>query len=114
MTEAGEQQAPLPTLAQTDQPDVAVIPGSVINSPKLSLADLGLYVKLTHLMDLYTGPSLDQMVGELLRGAFGQRVDVDEQVIRAGVQRLIDAGHLELQEPPRPRRQWSETELGPF
>ncbi|MEV6012728.1 hypothetical protein AB0M29_38845 [Streptomyces sp. NPDC051976] len=50
MTEPSDQQPALPTLAQSDTLDVAVIPASVISSPKLSLSDLGLYVKLSHLM----------------------------------------------------------------
>ncbi|MFD5328963.1 hypothetical protein [Streptomyces sp. NPDC127092] len=96
MTSSTDGQAPEKTYATTVRPaklpDVVVVPREVVTDAKLSLADLGLWVKLaswTH-VDIH----LDAAVKALLAGDFGRRVDVDEASLRAGVQRLIDAGLL--------------------
>ncbi|WP_431776460.1 hypothetical protein [Streptomyces cucumeris] len=94
MTSSDDGQEPEKTYATTVRPaklpDVVVVPREVVTDAKLSLADLGLWVKLagwTHV-----DADLDQFVKLLLAGDFGRRVDVDEDGLRAGVQRLIDAG----------------------
>jgi hypothetical protein len=96
MTSSTDGQGPEKTYATTVRPaklpNVVVVPCDLAADAKLSLADLGLWVKLTS----YTrvDADLDRFVKSLLAGDFGHRVDVDEAGLRAGVQRLIDAGYV--------------------
>ncbi|WP_405393494.1 hypothetical protein OG596_38725 (plasmid) [Streptomyces sp. NBC_01102] len=77
------------TVRRTKLSSVVLVPQEVVLDARLSLADLGLYVKLTQ--RTATDVDLDKLVEDLLAGEFGKRVDVDEAGLRAGVQRLIDA-----------------------
>lgn len=83
------------TRLNASTPDALLVPAEVIFDPKLSLADLGLYVKIAQLQQILND-DVDSMVAELLQGRFGQRVDVREEEIRAGIQRLADARYFEL------------------
>lgn len=111
MTSRDDGQEPGKTYATTVRPaklpDVVVVPREVVNDPKLSLADLGLWVKLTSWSRV--DGDLDRFVRTLLAGDFGRRVDVDEAGLLAGVQRLIDAGLVDVDtaEAKRARTQWS-------
>ncbi|MDN3262861.1 hypothetical protein QWJ26_24255 [Streptomyces sp. CSDS2] len=90
-----------------DYPDVVVVPASVIIDPDVSPNDLGLYVRAMHEMSLYYGPhDLDETVTRMTGGRMGQRIDGNEAAVRAGLQRLVDAGHLKVTFParaPKPR-----------
>ncbi|MGW1037884.1 hypothetical protein ACWD4Z_37570 [Streptomyces antibioticus] len=94
MTSTDDGQEPKKTYATTIRPtkvpDVVVVPREVFTDATLSLADLGLWVKLAGWTR--ADVNLDRAVEAFLGGSFGQRVDVDEAGLRAGVQRLIDAG----------------------
>ncbi|MCS0606028.1 hypothetical protein NX794_33190 [Streptomyces sp. LP11] len=96
MTSSADGQEPEKTYATTVRPaklpDVVVVPRELVDDAKLSLADLGLWVKLTGYTRVEA--DLDKFVAWLLAGPFGSRVDVDEAGLRAGVQRLIDAGYV--------------------
>ncbi|MFH8620123.1 hypothetical protein ACH4E8_34285 [Streptomyces sp. NPDC017979] len=87
-------------IEQGDFPDVVVVPSSVINDPEVSPNDLGLYVRALHYIALHYGPyDLDELVTFLTGGRMGQRADGNEAALRAGLQRLADAGHLQLTFP---------------
>lgn len=89
-------------------PDGVVVPSSVINDPEVSPNDLGLYVRVMHLLEMYYGPhDLDEIVEHMTGGRMGQRADGDEAAVRSGLQRLVAAGHLKVTFPaavPKPIR----------
>ncbi|WP_329391296.1 hypothetical protein OG625_00780 [Streptomyces sp. NBC_01351] len=61
----------------------------------LSLYDLGLYVKVSeYLLDVDQDISVDDFITPLRRGTFGQANS--EAELRAGLQRIADAGLLDL------------------
>ncbi|MFH8520260.1 hypothetical protein ACH4CE_35355 [Streptomyces gelaticus] len=83
-------------IRRKNRPDVVVVPESVINDTKITLTDLGIYVQLAHLLELYVPPhEEDEMVNRLVEALEGQP-HTDPQLIRASVRHLIDAGHLWL------------------
>lgn len=101
------------TVRPTKQPDVVVVPREVVLDPKLSLADLGLWVKLASWT--YVDIHLDAAVKALLAGDFGNRVDVDEASLRAGIQRLIDAGLLDVDTAAeKAAREKRDSDMGPY
>lgn len=101
------------TVRRTKLANGVLVPEEVVDDAKLSLADLGLYVKLTLWSGRVAEVDLDQMVGGLLDLPFGDRVDVDEAGLRAGFQRLIDAGLLQVHTASEKAAQ-ARKELGPF
>lgn len=115
MTSSADGQEPEKTYATTVRPvklpDVVVVPRELVDDAKLSLADLGLWVKLTGYARVDT--DLDKFVKWLLAGAFGKRVDVDEAGLRAGVQRLIDAGYVTVDTAgsKKARDDWGAAEM---
>ncbi|MGW8358493.1 hypothetical protein [Streptomyces wedmorensis] len=69
----------------------------MINDPEVSPNDLGIYVRVMHMMELFYGPhDLDEMVKQVTDGHMGQRADGNEAAVRSAVQRLADAGHLAI------------------
>lgn len=116
MTSSDAGQEPEKTYVTTVRPakvpDVVVVPREVVTDAKLSLADLGLWVKLAGWT--YGDVDLDQAVKAFLAGDFGRRVDVDEASLRAGVQRLIDAGlvTVETAEAKKAREDWENWRPG--
>lgn len=110
MTSSADGQEPEKTYATTVRPaklpDVVVVPRELVDDAKLSLADLGLWVKLTGHTRVEV--DLDKFVQRLLAGPFGSRVDVDEAGLRAGLQRLIDAGYVTVDtaEAKKGRDEW--------
>lgn len=115
MTSSASGQEPEKTYATTVRPtrlpEVVVVPKELVNDAKLSLADLGLWVKLTGYT--HVDADLDKFVKWLLAGSFGRRVDVDEAGLRAGVQRLIDAGYVTVDtaEAKKARNDWGSEEI---
>lgn len=83
-------------IRRKNQPDVVVVPESVINDTKITLTDLGIYVQLAHLMELYMPPHEEDEMVKLLVEALEGQAHTDPQVIRASVQNLVEAGHLWL------------------
>ncbi|MFB6482024.1 hypothetical protein ACFCXF_30790 [Streptomyces virginiae] len=82
----------------------AVIVPEKVLSARLSLQDIGLYVQVRIILDfLIEGPDISEVVKELAHGRLGE--EVGEAALRAGVQRLIDAGILVLEphDDPAPR-----------
>jgi hypothetical protein len=83
-------------IRRANRPDVVVVPESVINDTKITLTDLGVYVQLAHLMELYTPPhDQEELTTALVENLEGQFA-TDPQVIRAGIHHLVEAGHLRL------------------
>ncbi|MCX5199359.1 hypothetical protein OOK31_36730 [Streptomyces sp. NBC_00249] len=77
-----------------DQP--VTVPATALRA-RLSLQDMGLYVQIRHLLPARAaGPYLEQVVTELANSRFGD--EVGEAGLRAGFQRLVDAGLLHLSE----------------
>ncbi|MFJ7416587.1 hypothetical protein ACIQWZ_38185 [Streptomyces sp. NPDC098077] len=101
------------TVRRTKMTDAVLVPGEVVDDARLSLADLGLYVKLTQWSGRLAEVDLDQMVTGLLDLSFGDRVDVDEAGLRAGFQRLIDAGLLQVR-TAREKADQDRKDRGPF
>lgn len=64
----------------------------VTTDPRLSLADLGLYVRFMWWHEVMRFGDVDGFIRELR---------MPEQETRAGLQRLLDAGHLELVNPDK-------------
>lgn len=91
------------TVRRQDRPDVVVVSENVVSNPLISMADLGLYVRLAHYIDQQdSGADLETMLRHLLNGELGKRVDISEQELRAGIQRLADAGYLGIEQGTRP------------
>ncbi|MGW1252245.1 hypothetical protein [Streptomyces sp. NPDC002535] len=117
MTSSDDGQEPEKTYSTTVRPakvpDVVVVPREVFTDATLSLADLGLWVKLAGRSRF--DADLDKAVKAFMTSDFGRRVDVDEAGLRAGIQRLIDAGLLTVDtaESKRAREDWGSDEKMP-
>ncbi|AVZ78007.1 hypothetical protein SLUN_38935 (plasmid) [Streptomyces lunaelactis] len=75
----------------------------------LSLADLGLYVKVEQLLDVLEGDiDVARVIQELLAGTAGPVPDVSAGSLQAGISRLSAAGLYDLDAGGLTEKEWCE------
>lgn len=90
--------------AGTHEPDALMVRHTHVTDPRLTLADLGLYVRCLWLYDVYgEHGDVDRLIWEL---------ELPREETRAGLRRLVEAGYLSIpsQENVEARRALKQVE----